>query len=1194
MLRIFTLSLVLIVGLSPLISKTLYVAKTGDDNNPGSFEEPFETLAKACYRLDAGDTLLIREGRYMETIQLPRPGSAGNPIVIMAYPGEKVVISALESLAGWELDEGSVYKTTVGWDLGQQNFVMYGDTACDLARWPNNTDGDMFTLNSLRNSGGSAAEVIYNAYLDYSGGIPDFDWSQGGSVFFFGDSPGSGWIAWKCFIKSNTSTRLNFDLVKNPDWIRTFHAPADLGDFYLEGIREVLDYQNEWYFNESTKVLYLQLPGGVKPADNEVFMRKRTYTINLGSHDYIIVKNLEVFGGSIEVKGDHNYLYGIKSRWGNHHRGIISNSFLAGTQSLLLNGSNNIVEKCDIGYGAATGVKLSGSYNKVLNSYIHNFNLLGSYDAPVMARDGSSSTLSHCTVTRGGRDGVHMSNNNSVMSYNNVSRSNMIADDCALFYCVGGPHNITIHHNWFHDNYGRGKLKKAAGIYLDNNPNAFTVHHNVIWNTEWASIQMNLDAKNIDIYNNTFWDASDAIGTWHREGTSFEDVVCWNNLANNSGWDSQSDNENNLSVSADPFVNSGQHNWQLKPGTEPVDYGRTIAGITDGFVGSRPDAGAYESGAITWVAGIDWDPKLGPDVCLEEEIYEEVDGILVVEAESAAIVGKEWLISADESAMGGNCLEYTGVDEDAGVVDSVITTYRMKISNPGTYRIMVLSRNGSSWFHAEADDFYGMENGSKHAMDTAFASLAAPETGTWSWEALGEYEGTDSLKLYASFLYSGIYTLSVAGFSSGYLIDRIVLFQEGREGLATDSSAQESWTGCDDYSIPNPMASSVQTSVEFRDEEIEIDGIMDEEWSFLPENSLQYLLTAGDMPLETDLSGFFSLSFSDSALFLVANVRDDVLLDESIDLFINPDNAHQSLGLFGDDALHLRLFYGKDDSVQIGNGNWKAVDFKGFRCVSMETGDGYTLEARIPWKGIYPMDFGSKSTTYMGFELQVNDSDPGSLKKLSWANDTEVDLAMYDTRKFGSMVLKKDMETLPVRVSGIEIGQDTLVLDLWQITKLSAQVLPENADNRTFSWQTDDPFILQLVSSTGLLKTKYPGTARIIATTQEGGFTDTCVVVVLDPNSPVGMEQSPGENNPQFSLYPNPGSEKIRLSFSEPNIAINQISVMDLTGRTVLRLSNPKQAGELVLLDISFLNRGFYLVRAETDRASFTSTFIKE
>ena len=85
---------------------------------------------------------------------------------------EKVVITAMDALSGWTSDGGTIFKTTVNWDLGQSNFVMSGTTAMDLARWPNNTDGDRMTINSIRNDGGSQDEVSIDAFLTDTD-IPD-------------------------------------------------------------------------------------------------------------------------------------------------------------------------------------------------------------------------------------------------------------------------------------------------------------------------------------------------------------------------------------------------------------------------------------------------------------------------------------------------------------------------------------------------------------------------------------------------------------------------------------------------------------------------------------------------------------------------------------------------------------------------------------------------------------------------------------------------------------------------------------------------------------------------------------------------------------------------------------------------------------------------------------------------------------
>lgn len=594
-------------------AKDIYVAKNGDDTNTGAIDNPYLTITKAASEAVAGDTVFIREGTYEEILKPSNSGTAGNPIIFTSFPGEKVIISAMQSLNGWQSDSGSIYKTTIDFEsLGQENFVMNGSTALDLARWPNNEDGKPFTLNSKRNSGGSGPDVVNGAYLT-STEIPNIDWT-GGSVFFYGDKPGSGWIAWKAFITSSTSGRVNFNLDKNPTWIRTFHAPGDFGDFYLEGAKAALDYQNEWWFDSNTKELFVQLPGGSAPQDGMVQMRKRRLTIDLNGRSYVEVRNLAVFGGGIELKNNsnNNKLFGVSSFYGNHTQGIFR-GFNAGKPSVEVNGTRNIVEKCEIGFSAATGLRLGGQFNELRNCYIHDFNYLGSYDAPLVARGGTDNKIIGNTIFNGGRDGINFNGNRCEIAYNDVYRSNLIADDCATFYTVGGPQNTEIHHNWFHDTASRGSKSKAAGIYLDNDAEAFSVHHNVVWNTEWTGVQINWDGKDIDVFNNTFLNNSDEMGAWHKEGTSFTNVKVWNNLGFKGEWEPQSDKQNNLVVTADSFVGADNGNFNLVQGSAAVDAGRIISGITDGYMGSNPDVGAYEYDGDNWVAGIDWDITLGPN-----------------------------------------------------------------------------------------------------------------------------------------------------------------------------------------------------------------------------------------------------------------------------------------------------------------------------------------------------------------------------------------------------------------------------------------------------------------------------------------------------------------------------------------------------------------------------------------------------
>ncbi|WP_299708970.1 carbohydrate-binding protein [uncultured Tenacibaculum sp.] len=611
------IKLLVIFTISTTYAQNIYVAKNGNDANSGGENDPFLTIAKACEVARPGNVVLIREGKYEETIKPSRSGEAGNPIVFKSYPGENVVISAMKSLSNWTADGDGRWKTTVNWDLGQRNFVMNGTTVLDLARWPNNTDGDRFTLNSLRNDGGSQDEVSVNAFLT-DAEIPNWNWANGGSIMFYGDRPGSGWTTWRAWIKSQSSGRVNFDAIKNQNWIIGSHPPGDLGDYYLEGIKEALDYQNEWYFDATTSTLFVQLPGGIKPNDGEVQMSRREVTADLQGRSYIHIENLALFGGNVLIKGTGNKLNRVTVLYGSMTRGINPN-FNSGINAVdIKHGSRNtIIEHSEIGFGDATGIWDSGTASIIKNNYVHDFDFLGSYDAPIMARGGVDTKILNNNISRGGRDAIQIVNKNSEVAWNDISQSNLIADDCALLYTINKGLNLDIHHNWFHDAESRGRLKKAAGIYLDNDAENVRIYRNVVWNVEWTNIQINWDGKDIDIFNNTLVKAKGGtMGAWHKAGTMFTNVKVWNNITDRNAtdqggnqetegtWEPQSDKQNNL-VNKTSFVDHENNDFKLKAGSAAIDFGREITGYTDGFKGASPDVGAYELGD-DWIPGPDW------------------------------------------------------------------------------------------------------------------------------------------------------------------------------------------------------------------------------------------------------------------------------------------------------------------------------------------------------------------------------------------------------------------------------------------------------------------------------------------------------------------------------------------------------------------------------------------------------------
>lgn len=117
---------------------TYYVDLAGSDSHDGlSLSTPFKTINKAAQTAVAGDTVLIRGGTYRETVVPLNSGTAGNVITYQPYNGESVTVSGTENVTGWQIHNGSIYKTGISLDFGTDNQIFIDGSMGQLARWPN-------------------------------------------------------------------------------------------------------------------------------------------------------------------------------------------------------------------------------------------------------------------------------------------------------------------------------------------------------------------------------------------------------------------------------------------------------------------------------------------------------------------------------------------------------------------------------------------------------------------------------------------------------------------------------------------------------------------------------------------------------------------------------------------------------------------------------------------------------------------------------------------------------------------------------------------------------------------------------------------------------------------------------------------------------------------------------------------------
>lgn len=94
----------------------------------------------AVNRLRPGDTLLLCQGTYCETVTFLRSGKPGRPIPLQPYRKEKVILSGYEPVTGWTLHNAqkSIWKAPMPWTLGLgRNQVFANGEVYIEARHPN-------------------------------------------------------------------------------------------------------------------------------------------------------------------------------------------------------------------------------------------------------------------------------------------------------------------------------------------------------------------------------------------------------------------------------------------------------------------------------------------------------------------------------------------------------------------------------------------------------------------------------------------------------------------------------------------------------------------------------------------------------------------------------------------------------------------------------------------------------------------------------------------------------------------------------------------------------------------------------------------------------------------------------------------------------------------------------------------------
>jgi hypothetical protein len=495
-------------------SSTRFVAPIGNDSNPGTIDQPYQTIQHCATVVTQGWTCLVRAGTYRETVT-PNSG-----ITIAAYNLETVVLDGSEPVTGWTPYQGAVYQAKVAMSSDDTNQIFVGSNMMTEARWPNGDD--LFNVKwAMARRGTNVGHIV-------DSNLPAVNWT-GAKVHLWSGADPFGHETGTVTASGNGQISIDVESGTCPDI-----CPAPGGYYYLFGTLAALDAENEWYYDTGSGTLYFIAPGKANPATLDVRSKQRQYALDLRGKSGVTIRNIEIFASSIVTDGEstNNTLDRINAQYVSHFTSLPTASndpsgsqfsilmVHEGDSGIVINGTGNTLQNSTISYSAGTGVALEGNNNTIRNNLIQDIDYIGDYASGIVV-DGNDNIIQNNTIDSVGRQALLVNAVvNEDISYNNLFNAMMLSRDGAAIYacCNQVAAGTRIHHNWIHDTReitsGLGDSYPLSGITFDNGSDGFVVDQNVVWHNQFGNIQIsglgNTDPNTNYVHNNTIPDSSES------------------------------------------------------------------------------------------------------------------------------------------------------------------------------------------------------------------------------------------------------------------------------------------------------------------------------------------------------------------------------------------------------------------------------------------------------------------------------------------------------------------------------------------------------------------------------------------------------------------------------------------------------------------------------------------------------------
>lgn len=548
---------------------TYYVSPSGNDANPGTITQPWQTMAKVnAYQssLVAGDQVLFeRGGTFRGFITLNASGTTGNQIVYGAYgTGAKPKILGSISLSGWTNIGGDTWTKNAGQQIGE--LFLNGKRQIS-ARYPNtrylkiesNNGQSSITHPSLSNlaplNGGRLVVRATN------------DWIAQGEV------------------TGQSGNTININIGgDNP-------VAANKG-FYIDRVLSALDAAGEWYQDPSTFLITIKLPastdanlqsfeGSVHQAgftgaykfnlifENLSIQNYKNQGIRIANTSFTTVKNCSF----------KNMLQGVHFNGGDNN----------GTANLddNMESTNIVIDSCSFVDNYSIALQLQWFRNiSVTRNYAKKIAIVAGYEENDLnfgmgfyIQKIFKATISNNTIDSTGYSCMVWNGRQFTIINNEMSNNGLTKNDNGFVQAWGGEtQNNLVKDNIFHDGFGNkdgvdgqdweDRIGSAEGVYFDSFTNNNTITGNSVYNSKvgiFVQSSQNITTNNNTTYN-CYWK-----GFMHHE---FDQVTNSNQNQTALGWNAYITNcktYNNIFYSVRPEQRS--IHWSSSVCNSPFNFG---------------------------------------------------------------------------------------------------------------------------------------------------------------------------------------------------------------------------------------------------------------------------------------------------------------------------------------------------------------------------------------------------------------------------------------------------------------------------------------------------------------------------------------------------------------------------------------------------------------------------------------------